>query len=278
MKAKLSVLLLILSVLNCCQNRTDSNANSSANVQLDFLQSVQNKSVDDQELIRIVKQVTKYNSVVESDAEILAKIYSLKARNFLDASNNKVISENALFAADVFKFLQLMLQHPKMTESVKETTRKVVSENGEAAGRELLMSYTIARANTSQHSPENSSANGLSGADKLKQMHTKTFVRVFEQTAYGRTQNLIPADPKQMESAKKFLADLKTYDGHLETDGKILDPNGRLKNPFEMTEKQFGNLSNIFREDVDIPGRSGLYGSMNALHQALQSAAERQIQ
>ncbi len=277
-KFKLLFLFLILIANSNCQTQFNNDkSNSIPVVEIDLLKSVNIKTLVPTKLTEIVKFVVKQERVNESDAKILADIFSEHSKLFLDASNRNADSETTLTASDVGSFLTILLEHPQSVAIIKQSIKKIILENDEQTTKTIAMQYVLAKSKTKKidTSPQNTEVTMSDVLRKLKTTNTLTLLQAFELDEYAIATGKKPADPEKKKKAIQFISDLKTYNNELKDDEKILDNDGRSINFGEMSEKQINSVENLFRANIETKGKKGLNERMKEMWQTLQNATER---
>jgi hypothetical protein len=286
MKLKLIILLTTFVFAGCQQL---SNLTTPKPVQIDglgSLVSLKDKSLNERQLTKIVKAVVKQNRVNLEDAKAMLNIYQRQSNDFLNASNSVNKNDEVLSMKDVEPYLMLLLQHESLrqeanlatqvaiTQEVSRTAHFNDNENSglrENAGN-LAGSYVNAAVQTVAQKSEEKRAiyENQQAANKFN------LIEGFEQTAVditqGKKENILPEEGK---NAEQFLADLRDYNESLPASAKILDANGRLVNPSQMSDRQKDSMEDIFGTSNPAGGR--LSARMNAIYDKLANATERQV-
>ncbi len=151
---------------------------------------------------------------------------------------------------------------------------KGISDIGSKIAGKIVAVGTETNGKT--NNAENAEEENLRILRRQQTTNSATVVQVFEQGAYDRVSGKQESNPQEKMQAENFLADLKVYNESLPASGKILDQNGRLINPAQMTGSQRQSLESIFSGNENLARRS-LAQRMNAVRDSLNNATERKI-
>ncbi len=260
MKLKMAALLLILLISGSCREFGESFQPKPVEIDgLGTLSSLKDKQLNDNEIWKIIESVEKLNTVSQTDAEAMALIYKNNLPDFLQISGRPSQS------IALQKYLTLILRDENLRQNVGEATDKALVER-------IKNSVQFGNQTTDGIGSE---VGGLAGAyfnaltlsagkdEKEKEsIYRKKqtdiiilTVRGYEAAAEIQSGQNKDISPDERRNAEKFLADLKAYNESLPAGGKILDQNGRLINPAQMTGSQRQSLEAIFSGDENLARR-----------------------
>jgi hypothetical protein len=106
-------------------------------------------------------------------------------------------------------------------------------------------------------------------------MNKISLVNVYEQGEFNLANLSKMATAEEKTKAQEFLADLRDYNESLPASAKILDANGRLVNPSQMSDRQRASMEDIFGTSNPAGGR--LSKRMRETYNQLANATERQV-
>jgi len=286
MKLKL-IILLITFVFAGCQQLSNLTTPKPVSIGgLGSLVSLKDKSLDERQLTKLVKAVVKQKRVSVEDAKAMLNIYQRQTNSFLNASNSVNKNDEVLSMKEVEPYLMLLLQHESLRQEANLATQAAITQevskiahfndNENSGLREnvgnLAGSYVNAAVQTVAQKSEEKRAiyENQQAANKFN------LIEGFEQTAVditqGKKENILPEEGK---NAEQFLADLRDYNESLPASAKILDANGRLVNPSQMSDRQRASMEDIFGTSNPAGGR--LSKRMRETYNQLANATERQV-
>jgi hypothetical protein len=218
---------------------------------LGSLPSLNNKDLNENDLVKVLKTVSSKQYVNNEDAAAMLEIYERNIKLFSEISSQNTAEAEA--------YLMLILKHEDLRNEAEQITYK-------EAIRILSQRLEFSESNSGTNKAGEFIAvfmnaylqDDVSRFDKIQtedfkdkkyienQGATKRIVlRSYEQIANGIVSGQIKASSEQKLKAIDFLKDLKIYNEELADDEKILDSNGRLLDSDTVNKNQKPNMDNV---------------------------------
>ena len=217
---------------------------------LGSLHSLENKHLNDKQLLKVIKTVNERNRVSEEDAQKMLYIFKENIEDFTLASQLAVKAKDVISSQDVISYLELILAFEQFREPIQklisdESKRILIKRinlsepeknNGNIVGQ-FQQTYTTAYIEVVINDKENSNRLINDFEDITNANNQLLALQIIEQTSHEIINNS-EINKEQRAIAQMFSEDIKTYNESLPADEKILDSNGRLIDTSSATATQ----------------------------------------
>lgn len=259
MRFKLTIFVLVILMGGCRQISELTKAKPVEIDGLGLLCEVGKRELKYDELVKVVKTVTKEKFAADEDVRAMFEIYKRQTGEFYDAATIYLRSEKEIDAIDVEKYLTTLLRHENLRaevqavtfdESEKQLESKIefADENsvyfGNNAGTFIKVFTDAYKTAVNDDKVWEEKAHDIYIWKKV------ILLKAFEAAATAEVSNA-NSTKEEKDKAGQFLKDLRDFNEQLPDDEKILDANGRLINATNAASDRLENFQNAVNGTVN---------------------------